>query len=307
MKALEKISDVVSKYMALFAILTAIVAFVVPSSLTWAAPHVPSLLGVAMFGMGMTLRVEDFREIFRRPRDVLIGVVAQFVIMPLLAYRLATILNLPAELAAGVILVGTCPGGTSSNVMTFLAKGDLALSVSMTMTTTLLAPFVTPILTLWLAGAWIDVSVSAMMLSIVKVVIAPIILGLVINQLFSDFVQRVIKILPLISIIAILFVLGGGISVNAERISETGLMIVAIVVCHNLFGYALGYFVAKIFGMNLTKSKTLSIEVGMQNSGLATTLAMTHFGAAASIPGALFSVWHNISGSLLANYLSRKN
>lgn len=152
LKALEKISDVVSKYMALFAILTAIVAFVAPSSLTWAAPHVPALLGVAMFGMGMTLRVEDFREIFRRPRDVLIGVAAQFVIMPLLAYSLATIFNLPADLAAdlaaGVILVGTCPGGTSSNVMTFLAKGDLALSVSMTMTTTLFAPFVTPILTL---------------------------------------------------------------------------------------------------------------------------------------------------------------
>jgi BASS family bile acid:Na+ symporter len=256
--------------------------------------------------MGMTSRVEDFREVFLRPRDVLVGVTAQFVIMPLIAYGLATLCNLPAELAAGVILVGTCPGGTSSNVMTFLAKGDLALSVSMTMTTTLLAPFVTPILTLWLAGAWIDVSVASMMLSIVKVVIAPIILGLVINQLFSDLVQRVIKILPLISIIAILLILGGVVSVNAQRILETGGLIVSIVVCHNLFGYALGYCVAKIFGMNLAKSKALSIEVGMQNSGLATSLAMTHFGAAAAIPGALFSVWHNISGSLVANYLSRK-
>ena len=144
------------------------------------------------------------------------------------------------------------------------------------------------------------------MLSIVKVVIAPIILGLVINKLFSDFVQHVIKILPLISIVAILLVLGGGISVNSERILATGLLIVLIVVCHNLFGYALGYCVAKIFDMNLAKSKALSIEVGMQNLGLATSLAITHFGAAAAIPGALFTVWHNISGSLVANYLSRK-
>ncbi len=303
---MKKFVTFVSQNMALFAVTVAVVALIVPASFKWTTPHVTTLLGVVMFGMGMTLKLEDFREIFRRPRDVLIGLLAQFTIMPLLAYTLATLFKLPAEIAAGVILVGTCPGGTASNVMTYLAKGDLALSVSMSMASTILAPIVTPILTLWLAGAWIEVSFAAMMMSIVKVVIAPIILGLVVNQLFADFVKRVTEILPLVSIVAILLILGGVVAVNAVKILETGLTVMIVVVLHNLLGYGLGYVAAKIFGMNLAKSKALTIEVGMQNSGLAVSLAMTHFGAAAAIPGAIFSVWHNISGSIAANYFSRK-
>lgn len=292
--------------MAIFAILVAGVAMIMPVSFKWTTPHITLLLGVIMFGMGMTLKPEDFRKIFRRPRDVLIGLVAQFTIMPLLAYALATLFKLPAEIAAGVIIVGTCPGGTASNVMTFLAKGDLALSVSMSMASTILAPIVTPILTLWLAGAWIEVSFAAMMMSIVQVVIVPIILGLVVNQLFADFVKRVVEILPLVSIVAILLILGGVVSVNSEKILETGLTVIVVVMLHNLLGYGLGYVTAKVLGMNRAKSKAVTIEVGMQNSGLAVSLAMTHFGAAAAIPGAIFSVWHNISGSIAANYLSRK-
>ena len=292
--------------MAIFAILVAGVAMIIPASFKWTTPHITLLLGVIMFGMGMTLKPEDFREIFRRPRDVLIGLVAQFTIMPLLAYTLATLFKLPAEIATGVIIVGTCPGGTASNVMTFLAKGDLALSVSMSMASTILAPIVTPILTLWLAGAWIEVSFAAMMMSIVQVVIAPIILGLVVNRLFADLVKRVVEILPLVSIAAILLILGGVVSVNSEKILETGLTVILVVMLHNLLGYGLGYVAAKVVGMNLAKVKAVTIEVGMQNSGLAVSLAMTHFGAAAAIPGAIFSVWHNISGSIAANYLSRK-
>lgn len=292
--------------MALFAVIVAAVAMIMPASFKWTTPHITLLLGVIMFGMGMTLKPEDFREIFRRPRDVLIGLLAQFTIMPLLAYALATLFKLPAEIAAGVILVGTCPGGTASNVMTYLAKGDLALSVSMSMASTILAPIVTPILTLWLAGAWIEVSFAAMMMSIVQVVIAPIILGLVVNQLFANFVKRVTEILPLVSIVAILLILGGVVSVNSEKILETGLTVILVVMLHNLLGYGLGYVAAKVLGMNLAKVKAVTIEVGMQNSGLAVSLAMTYFGAAAAIPGAIFSVWHNISGSIAANYLSRK-
>ena len=303
---MKKFVTFVSQNMALFAVTVAVVALIVPASFKWTTPHVTTLLGVVMFGMGMTLKLEDFREIFRRPRDVLIGLLAQFTIMPLLAYTLATLFKLPAEIAAGVILVGTCPGGTASNVMTYLAKGDLALSVSMSMASTILAPIVTPILTLWLAGAWIEVSFAAMMLSIVKVVIAPIILGLVVNQLFADFVKRVTEILPLVSIVAILLILGGVVAVNAAKILETGLTVMIVVMLHNLLGYGLGYVAAKIFNMNLAKTKAVTIEVGMQNSGLAVSLAMTHFGAAAAIPGAIFSVWHNISGSIAANYFSRK-
>lgn len=306
MKALEALSNFISKYMAAFVIIVATVALFMPWTFKWAAGYVTYLLGIVMFGMGMTLRFEDFKLVFQRPKDVLVGAVAQFTIMPGLAWLLATLFQLPPELAVGVILVGTCPGGTSSNVMTYLARGDVPLSVSMTMTTTILAPVVTPLLTWWLAGAWIEISLAAMMISIVQVVVVPIVLGIVINKLFGDFVRRAIKLLPLISVIAIVLIVGGVVSVSSQQIMQTGLLIMAVVMLHNLLGYALGFAVAKALRMNLAKSKAISIEVGMQNSGLASSLALMHFGAAAAIPGAVFSVWHNISGSLAANYLAGK-
>lgn len=306
MKALESLSNFISKYMAAFVIIVAAVALFMPWTFKWAAGYVTYLLGIVMFGMGMTLRFEDFKLVFQRPKDVLVGAVAQFTIMPGLAWLLATLFQLPPELAVGVILVGTCPGGTSSNVMTYLARGDVPLSVSMTMTTTILAPVVTPLLTWWLAGAWIEISLAAMMISIVQVVVVPIVLGIVINKLFGDFVRRAIKLLPLISVIAIVLIVGGVVSVSSQQIMQTGLLIMAVVMLHNLLGYALGFAVAKALRMNLAKSKAISIEVGMQNSGLASSLALMHFGAAAAIPGAVFSVWHNISGSLAANYLAGK-
>ena len=306
MTALEALSNFISKYMAAFVIIVAAVALFVPWTFTWAAGYVTYLLGIVMFGMGMTLRFEDFKLVFQRPKDVLVGAVAQFTIMPGLAWLLATIFQLPPELAVGVILVGTCPGGTSSNVMTYLARGDVPLSVSMTMTTTILAPVVTPLLTWWLAGAWIEISLASMMISIVQVVVMPIVLGIIINKLFGDFVRKAIKLLPLISVIAIVLIVGGVVSVSAKQIMETGLLIMAVVMLHNLLGYTLGFVIAKALRMNLAKSKAISIEVGMQNSGLASSLALMHFGAVAAIPGAVFSVWHNISGSLAANYLSSK-
>ena len=216
MKALEALSNFISKYMAAFVIIVAAIALFVPWTFTWAAGYVTYLLGIVMFGMGMTLRFEDFRLVFQRPKDVLVGALAQFTIMPGLAWFLATVFQLPPELAVGVILVGTCPGGTSSNVMTYLARGDVPLSVSMTMTTTILAPVVTPLLTWWLAGAWIEISLAAMMISIVQVVVVPIVLGIIINKLFGDFVRKAIKLLPLISVIAIVLIVGGVVSVSAR-------------------------------------------------------------------------------------------
>jgi len=303
---LSKLSNFVSKYMAPLVIIVAAIALFEPSSFKWAAPKITILLGVVMFGMGMTLKPRDFKLVFQRPRDVFIGALAQFTIMPLLVWCLAKAFDLPPELAAGVILVGTCPGGTSSNVMTYLARGDVALSVSMTMTTTILAPIVTPLLTWWLAGAWVDISLTAMMLSILQVVILPIVLGIVLNTLFEAQIQKAVKILPLISVMAIILIVGGVVSVSSQRIMETGLLIMLVVMCHNLLGYGIGFLLAKACHMDIAKAKAISIEVGMQNSGLATSLAMLHFGAAAAIPGAIFSVWHNISGSLAANYLSNK-
>lgn len=306
MKSLEKLSAFISKYMAIFVIAIAAIALFEPWTFKWAAPKVTILLGVVMFGMGMTLRIRDFKLVFQRPRDVFIGALAQFTIMPALAWLLAKGFGLPPELAAGVILVGTCPGGTSSNVMTYLARGDVALSVSMTMTTTILAPIVTPLLTWWLAGEWVEISLSAMMLSIVQVVILPIVLGIIINTFFEATVQKVVTLLPLISVTAIVLIVGGVVSVSSQRIMETGLLIMLVVMCHNLLGYGIGFLLAKLLHMNMAKVKAISIEVGMQNSGLATSLAMLHFGATAAIPGAIFSVWHNISGSLAANYLASR-
>ncbi|WP_276672902.1 bile acid:sodium symporter family protein [Selenomonas artemidis] len=306
MQLLERISNFVSRFMAVFVIAIAAVALFQPWTFLWTVPYITILLGIVMFGMGMTLRFEDFRLVLERPKDVLIGTVAQFGIMPLLAWILAHAFSLPPELAAGVILVGTCPGGTSSNVMTYLARGDVALSVSMTMASTILAPIMTPLLTLWLAGQWIDIPAGKMMISIAQVVIAPIVLGLLINHFFERPVQKAVKVLPLISVIAIVLIVGAVVSANAGRIMETGALIMVVVMCHNLLGYALGFAVAKLMHMDMAKVKAVSIEVGMQNSGLAASLALLHFGAAAAIPGALFSVWHNISGSLAANYLSSK-
>lgn len=306
MQFLEKLSNFISKYMAVFVILVAAIALFQPWTFKWAAPNIAMLLGIVMFGMGTTLRLRDFRLVFQRPKDVFVGALAQFTIMPGLAWLLAKGFGLPPELAAGVILVGTCPGGTSSNVMTYLARGDVALSVSMTMTTTILAPVVTPLLTWWLAGAWVDISLSAMMMSIVKVVIVPIVGGILVNSLFGNVVQKYVKLLPLISVVAIVLIVGGVVAVSSQRIMETGALIMLVVMLHNLLGYALGFAIAKALHMNMAKAKAISIEVGMQNSGLATSLAMMHFGAAAAIPGAIFSVWHNISGSLAANYLASR-
>jgi len=306
MELFRKFSNLYTKYMSLVVIAIAAIALFFPPTFKWAAKEVTNLLGIVMFGMGMTLKADDFKLVFQRPKDVLIGAIAQFTIMPLLAYILAVAFRLPPELAVGVILVGTCPGGTSSNVMTYLSKGDVALSVTMTACTTLLAPFVTPILTLLLAKKWVAISLYAMFLSIVKVVLIPILAGLLLRHFFEKFVDALTEFLPIVSVTAIILIVGGVVAVSAEKILQTGILIMFVVILHNLLGYALGYAVAKALGMDLSKKKAVSIEVGMQNSGLATSLAMKHFTPEAAIAGAMFSVWHNISGSLLANWYSTK-
>ena len=226
MNSLEKLSGFVSKYMAVFVIVVAAIALFEPASFKWSASYITILLGVVMFGMGMT--------------------------------------------------------------------------------TTILAPIVTPLLTWWLAGAWIEISLSAMMLSILKMVVAPIVLGIVLNTLFRSTVEKVVKVLPLVSVVSIVLIVGGVVAVSSQRILETGALIMVVVMLHNLLGYSCGFAIGKLLKMDIAKAKAVSIEVGMQNSGLATSLAMLHFGAAAAIPGAIFSVWHNISGSLAANYLAAR-
>ena len=303
---MKKFCKPVTDNLAILVLLAGILGVTFPPLFTWVGAYIPPMLGVVMFGMGMTLTPNDFREVFRRPVEVLIGVVAQFSIMPLIALALTKIFNLPPELAIGVILVGTCPGGTASNVMSFLARGDVALSVSMTLTTTLLAPVVTPLLTYWLAGAQIEVSLTAMMLSIAKIVLAPVLLGVALNHFLSEVTKKIQPILPAISSVAIILIAGAVVALSADKILSVGLTVAAVVIFHNACGLSLGYFAAKIFRMDSRKARTVAIEVGMQNSGLAVSLAMIYFAPLAAIPGAIFSVWHNFSGSLIANYFARR-
>ncbi len=310
MNALKKVTQFVSKYMALIVIAVAALALFVPQSVSFIkTSYVNTLLGIVMFGMGLTLKPHDFQVVFSRPKDVLIGCAAQFTIMPLLAFLLTKAFQLPPELAVGVILVGTCPGGTSSNVMTYLSKGDVALSVGMTAVSTVLAPFLTPLMTYFYAGQRVDVDMVSMFLSIVKVVILPIALGFLVNHFFHTFTERAVEVLPLISTTAIVAIVAAVVSANSAKIMTSGLLILAVVILHNVLGYTLGYCVGKALKLDTTKCRAISIEVGMQNSGLATSLAAAHFAQypMATIPGAVFSVWHNVSGAVLANLFVRQS
>lgn len=310
METLKKISKFVSKYMALIVIIFAFIALIFPDSVSFVkTSYVNTLLGVVMFGMGLTLSLDDFKVILREPKNVLIGCVAQFTIMPLLAFLLTKIFQLSPELSIGVILVGTCPGGTSSNVMTYLAKGDVALSIGMTAISTLLAPILTPLLTYLYVGQKVDVNMFSMFISILDVVIIPIVLGFLFHTLFKGITKNIVEILPLISTIAIVLIMVAVVSVNSSKLLTSGIVILIVVILHNLFGYLLGYGISKVLKLDKEKCRTISIEVGMQNSGLATSLATVHFAQypLATIPGAIFSVWHNISGALLANRFAKNN
>lgn len=305
MKFLERVSQFVSNTFAIWVLLFAALAFFVPNGFSWIAPYITILLGIVMFGMGLTITVADFKEVLTSPKDVAIGVIGQFLIMPILAFLLVKLFNLPPEIAIGVILVGCCPGGTSSNVMTFLSKGDVALSVTITSITTLLAPIVTPALIYLLASEYIDVAPSALFMSIVKVIIIPIALGFIVQKLFNKQAKASVKVMPLVSVVAIVAIVAAVVAGNQQKIAETGLVIFAVVVLHNCLGYLIGYLFGKIFGMNLAKKKAIAIEVGMQNSGLGASLAVAHFSPLAAVPSAIFSVWHNISGPILATIFSR--
>ena len=305
---MKRISEVIGKYMAWIVLIIAALALFVPGTCLWIQTGwINYLLMIVMFGMGLTMKLSDFAVVFARPRDVIIGCLAQFIVMPLLAFGLGKAFGLSNELLVGVILVGTCPGGTSSNVITYLSKGDTALSVGMTSINTLLAPFLTPALTYLYLRTTVSVDVKSMFVSIIQVVIIPIGLGLMINKLFGRYTQKISDVLPTVSVTAICLIVAAVVSHNSEKILSTGLVIFAVVILHNLLGYLCGYLIGVLFKMDLPRKKAVAIEIGMQNSGLATTLAGTAFPnlAMATVPGAIFSVWHNISGAILAGILNK--
>jgi len=305
---MKKISEYVGRNMAWIVLIIAAMALFVPATSLWIQTKwINYLLMIVMFGMGLTTKLSDFAMIFKRPGDIITGCAAQFIVMPLLAFVLGKAFSLNNELLVGVILVGTCPGGTSSNVITYLSKGDTALSVGMTSINTLLAPILTPLLIYLYLRTSVSVDAKAMFLSIIQVVIVPIGLGLLINRLFGKYTQRIRDSLPLISVAAICLIVAAVVSHNSEKIMSTGLIIFVVVILHNLLGYLFGYLIGVLFKMDLPRKKAVAIEIGMQNSGLATSLAGSAFPnlAMATVPGAIFSVWHNISGAMMAGWFNR--
>lgn len=295
----------IDRYFILWLLIVSCIAYFFPSPFTGISPWIPLLLGVVMFGMGITLSAGDFRLILKQPVPVLIGVAAQYIIMPVAAYLIAVLFQLPPDLAAGMILVGASPGGTASNVIVYLAKGDVPLSVTMTTVSTLLAPILTPLLMLLLANQWLPVEPWSLFQSIVQVVIVPIVLGLLVKRFFPVAVKKATHALRAVSVLAIITIVAGIIANGADQLLAVPIIFLAVIL-HNLAGLALGYLAAHLLRQDEARCRAISVEVGMQNSGLAVALAAAHFNPIAALPGAIFSVWHNISGSLLASYWGKK-
>ncbi len=307
MKKIGRISSFLTRYIGVIIIIFSIIAFCWRDGFAWTTNYTSMFLGIAMFGMGLTIKMGDFQVVFSRPKEILIGCLAQYTVMPFLAWILAVVLKLPEDLALGVILVGCCPGGTASNVITYIAGGDVALSVGMTIVSTLVAPLATPALVYMLAGAWVEVSFIAMVLSVVKVILVPVLLGILIRSILGKQIQKISELLPLISVVSIVMIISGIVAVNADKIISCGMLVLGVVILHNLCGMGIGLAAAKLLKVPYDKVTAIAIEVGMQNSGLAISLATANFAAnpLATLPGAIFSVWHNISGSVFAGIRRR--
>lgn len=309
MDAFLRFTQFIQKTFALWVIIFAALALWQPELFVWLKAYIPWILGIIMLGMGMTMTVDDFKGVLQSPKAVLIGVVAQFVVMPGLAFVLCKLFNLPPEIAVGVILVGCCPGGTASNVITYMAKGNVALSVACTSVSTLLAPVLTPAIFYLLASQWLKIDAASMFISILQVVLLPIVVGLILRTWLKRQVESYIQVMPLVSVIAIVAIVAAIIGGSKAAILQSGLLILAVVILHNGLGYLLGFTAARFFKLPYADSKAIAIEVGMQNSGLGVALAAVHFAASpiTAVPSAIFSLWHNISGPALATYWASKH
>jgi BASS family bile acid:Na+ symporter len=284
-----------------------VVAYLCPQMFVPARGAIVPLLGVVMFGMGLTLTPANFAEVLRRPAIVGLGVALQFGIMPLAAWLIGSAARLAPELVAGLVLVGACPGGTASNVICYLARGDVALSITLTTVSTLLAVLLTPFLTWVYVGQTVPVPVGAMLLSIIKIILLPVAAGVLVNRLAHHRLRPVRHVFPLISVTAIVLIIAVIVALNRDSLAGIGLAVTAAVVLHNTAGLAAGYWFARFLTCDRRTARTLAIEVGMQNSGLGVALAVQYFAPVAAVPGALFSVWHNLSGSFLAGWWTRRS
>jgi len=300
LKYLSLLNSIVTNYFTFWIIIFSAVAYFNPAYFADLKTLIVPTLGIIMFGMGVTLTTQDFKRVFIRPKDVGIGVITQYTVMPFLGFGLAKLFGLDPLLAAGVVLVGSCPGGTSSNVIAYLARGDVAFSVTMTSVSTILSPIMLPFLMYVYAGEWINVPVVKLFISTVQIILLPVGLGLLFRMLIKDKIKYVLPVLPSVSSAAIIFIVAVIVAANSTSIATVGLLVAVIAIIHNFLGFSIGYCVARFFGMDINRARAVSIEIGMQNSGLAVALANTYFGALAALPGAIFSIWMNISGSALA-------
>ncbi len=299
-------SVLATRLFPLWAFILAVTALQWPTLFDQQKSFIVPLLMIVMFCMGMTLHLSDFARVLKQPGMVATGVLTQYCLMPLFAYGLSILLQLPEALMTGMILVCATSGGTASNVICYLARGDVALSVSLTLTSTVLAVIATPFLTWLYVGQSIPVDAQAMMLSIGKMVIVPLSLGVLLNTLLQPLVRRLLPILPLASVIAIVWIIAIIVALNHGSVVQLGFVLACAVIIHNILGLLSGYFIARYFGYNETVARTLAIEVGMQNSGLSVALALKYFTPLAALPGAVFSIWHNLSGSLLASLWQKR-
>lgn len=306
MDLIGKLSGFVGKNLTYIVFFVVIWAYFMPNAFLWAVPHTVLLLGIIMFGMGMTLHAKDFKLIVQRPKEVLIGCVAHYTIMPLLAYALVLAFEMPPELAVGMVLLGSCPSGTASNVMGFLAKADVPLSVSITTCSTLLAPIMMPFIVWALAGQWVEVSFIAMAMTVMKVILIPLVLGLIVHRIMGEkHVASLSKVLVLISAFGVLVIVGGVIAINGPKILELGAFIVLMVLLHNLGGFLVGYLVTGKLGLGKKQQHSVTLEVGMQNDALAISLVSVFFAPAVAIPAAVGAAIHQITGSILAGIFAR--
>lgn len=301
METIKKINNLFNKYLVLFVVGIAAIALIVPQTFTWASDYTSIFLQVIMFGMGMTMTLGDFSEILKTPGKVLLVSTMQFGFMPLSAFLIAKIFNLPDDIALGLILVGCVPGGTSSNVITYLSNGNVPLSITATSVSTLLAPVMTPLILSFYGSAYVEISFWSMFLSIFQIVLVPIVAGVTVNYLFNKYIDPVKELLPTISTLGILLVLGGTVSVNADTLMASGLIMFLAVTLHNVVGYVVGHVVCHLFKMDEGSTRAMAIEVGMQNTGLAASLGLTHFNPAAALAGAVGAIMHNVVGIIYSN------
>ncbi|MCU7943505.1 MAG: bile acid:sodium symporter family protein [Candidatus Thiodiazotropha sp. (ex Cardiolucina cf. quadrata)] len=297
----------ITRLFPVWALLFSLIAYGEPDLFVDMKPAIVPLLGVVMFGMGMTLTWKNFTDILKKPVVIGFGVLMQYMVMPFAAWLIAVLSGLPPYLMTGLVLVGACPGGTASNVVCFLARGDVALSITLTTASTLLAIIATPILTWLYVGQKVPVPVASMLWSIFKIVLLPVTLGVLVNTLFGRKLGAFKHIFPLLSVLAIVVIIAIIVALNRSNLANMGMAIALAVIMHNLLGLVGGYWLPKLLGWDERVCRTLAIEVGMQNSGLGVALAVKYFSVTAALPGALFSIWHNLTGSMLAGYWSRRN